>query len=159
MFSCIFKADGWCGCDVLNTWLTTWLKRTLKWTAPFFALPSINHYILPICFNTVCHTFSANRASIRVWQHVRWHHTLVTSLPRPAGLRDRKLPHNARDVKAQRSLVRTATQPPVNHFTPKFEKYILPTFYREMYKWCNLVVQSFFVWISYEKPSSLYCVM
>ena len=44
----------------------------------------------------------------------------------------------------------------INPFTPKFKKYILPTFHTEMYKWCNenLVVQSFFIWVSYEKPNS-----
>ena len=46
-------------------------------------------------------------------------------------------------------------------FTPNFKKYILPTFYRELYKWWieNLLVQSFFIWVSYEKPSSSCYVM
>ena len=32
------------------------------------------------------------------------------------------------------------------------------TFIRQIYEWCseNLVVQSFFIWVSYEKPSSSY---
>ena len=44
---------------------------------------------------------------------------------------------------------------------PNFKKYILPTVYKEMYKWCNenLVVQSFFIWVSYEKPRSSYCMV
>ena len=48
---------------------------------------------------------------------------------------------------------------PVN--PPKFKKYILPTFSREMYKWGseNWYKNHLSIWVSYEKPSSSYCVM
>ena len=48
-----------------------------------------------------------------------------------------------------------------NPFTPKFKKYILTTFLErnvEVRQW-ELVVQSSFIWVSYEKPSSWYFVV
>ena len=49
----------------------------------------------------------------------------------------------------------------INPFTPKLKKYILPTFSREMYKWGseNWYKNLRSIWVSYEKPSSSYCVM
>ena len=48
-----------------------------------------------------------------------------------------------------------------NLFSPKFKKYILPNFSREMYKWGseNWYKNHLSIWVSYEKPSSSYCVM
>ena len=48
-----------------------------------------------------------------------------------------------------------------NPFNPKLKKYILPTFSREMYKWGseNWYKNHLSIWVSYEKPSSSYCVM
>ena len=49
----------------------------------------------------------------------------------------------------------------INPFTPKLKKYILSTFWREMYKWGseNWYKNHLLIWVSYEKPSSSYCVM
>ena len=57
--------------------------------------------------------------------------------------------------------VGSAVWPGLNPFTPKFKKYILPTFLKRNVwarEW-ELVVQSSFIWVSYEKTSSPYCVM
>ena len=49
----------------------------------------------------------------------------------------------------------------LNPFTPKFKKCSFLTLHGEMCEWRNdsLVVRPFFVWVSYEKPSSSCCVM
>ena len=47
--------------------------------------------------------------------------------------------HLSKTTQVSQSVIR------INSFTPKFKKYILPNFYREMYMWCkeNLVVHFF----------------
>ena len=45
----------------------------------------------------------------------------------------------------------------VNLFTPKFKKYILPTF-KECISESSTIGSMAFIWVTYEKPSSPYCV-
>ena len=71
------------------------------------------------------------------------------------GQRQRIHIHDTAEIRALFPVRHLDFESAVNPFTPKFKKYNLPAFYREMYKWCNeiLVVQSLFIGVKLWKAN------